>query len=780
MQNFKYISFIFFLFILTATRSYGQFQGPVFQFDSSVKVYDMQGNDQYLAWSGGFDNSQFSLADLNHDGLPDLVVFDPWHSLKTFINVGTAGNPRYEYYPKYTLNFPPVSEYCILLDYNCDGIPDLFTQQAALGYVVYKGYYNSANELCFTYYEVLYYNNDLNSSGWANAYNNPGDIPAIVDVDGDGDLDFLSYEVSGGHIYWYRNMQVEDGLPCDSIRIKLWDKCWGKVYQGFWRTHYMNINCETDNASLMHRPGGQKVTHSGNAPTLFDWDGDGDYDYLDGSVSFNEMTFLKNGRIPLQPSGADSMIYQDTMWQSNGRVIEMPVFVDAFNIDIDQDGKKDLLISNIWQTTKENYHCIWYYKNYTTPNNPDWRFQSDSFLIDKTIDLGSAAYPQLFDYNKDGKLDLFVGSDGYFQANGSLKSMVSYYENTSTPGHPSFTLRTKDFNGLSNFGFAGIAPTFGDLDNDGKADMLIGHSNGTISFLRNVATSNTVQPQFQMAQPSIVDINSVPISVSANAAPFIYDMDKDGKPDIIIGEYNGYLKYYRNVGVNAGDFKFELVNATLGHAKVDTYYYLNNYSTPYIGKMDSTGKDYILCGSGSGFMYRFDGFQHADTGANVYFPMIDSQYSNIDSFFNLYRYNYDPNAPRILFQTFRSAPTVGDIDGDGKYEMLVGTYAGGINFYKETHIRNLDLQPVSFTEAKVNIYPNPAKDVINISWNEAFTSNALVLTVYNMQGQLVKTSTISNNQNTAKLNVGDLADGMYICTLQAGNAKAFGRFTLIR
>src|SRR5262249_54283237 len=151
--------------------------------------------------------------------------------------------------------------------------------------------------------------------------------------------------------------------------------------------------------------------------------------------------------------------------------IELPVFPAAFNLDIDQDGKKDLLISpNLYGNTAESYRCVWFYKNYSTPGTADWRFQSDSFLVDRSIDLGSSSYPVLYDYNKDGKLDLFIGSDGYLQPSGMLRGNVSYYQNTSTPGNPSFTLQTTDFLGWSALNFKGTALAFGDIDNDGKAD----------------------------------------------------------------------------------------------------------------------------------------------------------------------------------------------------------------------------------------------------------------------------------------------------------------------
>ncbi|MFI5196515.1 MAG: FG-GAP-like repeat-containing protein, partial [Chitinophagales bacterium] len=561
--------------------------------DTTIKVF-AYGYQQTIAWCGGFNNPQFSMGDLNHDGLQDLVVFEPWLGVKTFINKGTPGNPDYRYAPEYELNFPPIYDYLILADYNSDGIPDLF-HQGSTGISAYKGYYNAQNQLCFTFYRDLFYYNDLNTHGPANAFNNPGDIPSIVDVDNDGDLDFISYNINGGYMEYYKNMRAELGLSFDSIHIDLKDNCWGKVYQGFYRTHYLAQTC--DNSSLQRQAaGGERTTHSGNTPCLFDWDMDGDYDYLDGSVSFNQMTFLKNGRIPDNPTGVDSMISEDTMWQTGGTQINIPIWPAAYNIDIDQDGKKDLIIAPNGGAASKNYNNVWFYKNYTTPGVPDWRFQSDSFLVDKAIDLGKAAYPTLFDYNKDGKPDLFIGSDGYSQSSGLLRSRISYYMNTSTPGNTSFTLQTNDFLGINTYNFQGTAPAMGDIDNDGKADMIIGHSDGTLSYFKNMAASDTVQPVWQLMQLQLTDASSNTINVGDHAAPFIYDIDKDGKKDLVIGYGSGYLQYYRNVSTTPGTIMLQLVNLQLGHVKVDPLRNIDCYSTPFFGKIDTTGIDYLLVG----------------------------------------------------------------------------------------------------------------------------------------------------------------------------------------
>lgn len=677
MRNTFFI--LLFLFSTYIVRA----QSALYLSDTSVKVYDDGGNEKTLAWCGGFNNPQFAMGDLNNDGLADLVVFEAYKGVRTFINTGTAGSPNYKYQPQYTLNFPPISDYLILADYNCDGIPDLF-QQGLTGFAVYTGYYNAAKQLCFTFYKDLYYSNDATTFGPANAFNNPGDIPAIVDVDNDGDLDFISYNVVGGNLNFYKNMRVEKSLPCDSIVIELKDRCWGKVYQAFWRAHELQYDCSEAGLSLHSDDSTKRVMHQGNTPCLFDYDGDGDYDYLDGSISFNEMTFLLNGRIPYDSTGPDSMVYQDTTWQTGGTSIELPIWPAAFNVDIDQDGKKDLLIAPNAQNASENYKCIWYYKNNTIPGHPDWQFQSDTFLVDKSIDAGTAAYPMFFDYNRDGLPDLFVGSDGYTQSSGLLRSRLIYYKNTSKPSVPSFTLQSVNFLNIDSFNFQGAAPAAGDIDNDGKADLILGHSDGSLSYFKNVASSDSAQPIWQLTELQLTDKDGNVINVSGHAAPFIYDIDKDGRPDLVIGSLFGYFQYYRNVSTTPGTISLEFINSELGKAKADPRQNLGCYSTPFIGRIDNSGTDYILSGSNSGNIYRFTGFQSGDTTA--IYTMLDTQYSYIDSTYLHYNHG---GTEFGIYENLRSTVAVADIAGDGNYEMLVGNIEGGLQLYKNNYTSNL-------------------------------------------------------------------------------------------
>jgi hypothetical protein len=755
-------------------------QTKIFLPDTSIKVFAF-GQEQVLAWCGGFNNAQFTMGDLNHDGLQDLVVFESYNSLRTFINMGTAGHPNYRYAPEYALNFPPLYDYCVLADYDRDGIPDLF-HQGGYGFEVFKGYYNAANQLCFNFYEDLWYFNDASTgSGPGNAFNNPGDIPAIVDVDNDGDLDFISYNITGGTMNYYRNMQVEYGMPNDSIHIDLWDECWGKVFQGYNRTHTLAQTC--DNSSLTRNPGTggmERTTHQGNTPCLFDWDMDGDYDYLDGSISFNEMTFLKNGRMEFNPTGADSMYYQDTMWQNGGvggTQIELPIWPAAFNVDIDQDGKKDILVSPNIGLTCMNYDNVWYYKNESTPGAPNWVFQSKSYLGDQSIDLGTGAYPILFDYNKDGKLDLFIGSDGYRQTTGGLQSKMSYYQNTGTTSSPAFTLQTDNLLNMFSLNFAGAAPAIGDIDNDGKSDLIIGHSDGTLTYYKNNAASESVTPNWQLTELVLTDMNGDTINTGGYSAPAIYDLNKDGKPDLIIGNVYGTLEYYRNVSTTPGSIKLKLMSTTLGNVLVDTNEVYGMYSTPFFGKVDTTGVDYLLVGSNSGNIYEFTGFQTGND-SDLEYPMINAHFSYIDSIHNWYNNYYYTSSGTGVYENLRTAPCVGDIIGDGSYEMLVGEKKGGVELYKLKV--NTENEPIVTSEqGKVIVYPNPAKETLNISWNDISEPNVQI-SVINMEGQYLFSSSAPSSLNHTSIPLSSLSTGMYVCILQSGANRYYNKFTVIR
>lgn len=757
MKTHQYL--VVFCLLFCSTVSKAQFQGYVYEEDSSVKV--TQGSLQKtLAWCGGLNNPQFSTADLNRDGIQDLVVFQAdENSIKTFINYGSAGSPNYRYRPEYSKNFPYCSNFLILKDYNGDGIADLF-EHGSIGYTIHKGYYNAANQLCFTFYKSLFYNNDRLTIGNINAEVNPGDIPSIVDVDNDGDLDFLSYYGDGYYMNWYQNMQVEKGLPKDSIVIRLADRCWGKMRQSYIRTHDLGIYC--DNSALLKTtgtdPGTAKVTDGGNTPCLIDIDGDGDYDVLDGHRAFNYIVYLQNGK--LSPTAKDSMVFQDTTWSSLGDTVKIAQWAAVFHIDVDADGKRDLMVSPNSTATSENYKCSQFYKNIGTDKIPAFKFQTDTFLVSDALDAGTNSYPFFYDYNKDGKPDLFVGSRGYYETGtGQNVARIMYLQNTSTPGNPSLQVITTDFLGLSSKRYKGISIGIGDIDNDGKDDFLMGHMDGSVDYIRNTAVSGSATPVWSAAPIALKDASGKAIITNGSSVPLVHDMNVDGVNDLVIGDQSGYLFYYENTSTTAGTATLIFTNDQLGFAKSDPEKITTGFSTPYIGKVDNSPRDYLMMGSRSGRIFRFTGFQ--DGAIYSSFKRLDSAYSYILS-------DYASTS------SYMSAPAIADIDGDGKYEMVVGNIYGGLLLYKQ--IKELNVPAEEVVLHQLSLFPNPAGDEIYIGLDQTiFEKNASVY-IYNTLGQVVQHFEADRAQGYLKINISGLPNMVYYCVVYSGNQQYKGVF----
>jgi hypothetical protein len=97
--------------------------------------------------------------------------------------------------------------------------------------------------------------------------------------------------------------------------------------------------------------------------------------------------------------------------------------------------------------------------------------------------------------------------------------------------------------------------------------------------------------------------------------------------------------------------------------------------------------------------------------------------------------------------TYYATQTIGNCTSTGIYTVMVDIVLGREGF---------DVKAFAF-------YPNPVKDVLNLSYSTEITS----VTVFNLLGQLV----INQNPNTAevKLDMSSLADGAYVVNVTAGN-----------
>ncbi len=580
-------------------NSYAQ---PYFNRYDSISV-TINNNDLKYAWAGGLNSCQFSTIDLNMDNIEDLFVFDrAGNKITTFINNGTPGTFDYTFAPQYRTQFVnqhddrgTLHDWVLLRDYDMDGKKDIFTYSNGAT-AVYRNTTTTADSISFelmTSFMKSFYN-----PNYLALYISPVDMPTFIDVDNDGDLDVLTFHISGLQIEFHSNQSQELYGHSDSLSFTLHDQCWGDFSENSASNAVYLDTCYWGR----FLPGSSN-RHSGSTTLALDMNNDGVKEFMLGDISFNNLTLLSNDGTLL-----DAHMYsQNGASPPNTTPVNLPIFPAAFYEDINNDNVKDLISSPNTTNITENFNSIWLYKNNGITSQPDFEFLQNNFLQDNMIEVGEVSFPVFFDVDNDGLQDLIIGNYGYYSDNGNYKSKLSYYRNTGTASDPAFQLITRDYAAIEQLNIKSLVPTFGDIDGDNVSEMLIGDNNGVLHLFENNA-----QPG-QPASFVFSQANYSGIDVGLNAAPQLFDVNGDTLLDLVIGERNGNLNYYENTGT-ANNPIFSLMSEDFGGVDVRKQGFNIGYSTPFMFKVNNETQ--LFVGSESGDIHQYIGIEETLNSAD--------------------------------------------------------------------------------------------------------------------------------------------------------------------
>lgn len=759
------------LFALSLFICAGVFaQSPKFYLNNQLKFVDENNDTIPYPFIGGFVSPQFSDIDLNMDGIKDLFVFDRSGNKKmTFINKGTANQVAYVYAPKYEYYFPELSNWVLLRDYNCDGLEDIFTGSEQSGYTVYK---NISTKDSIKFKHIVY---DLTDTTGGNMYCLVTDVPAIDDIDGDGDLDILAFGVLGGYVQYYRNERVEKHLDCDELNFNFIDFCWGSFQEAsLSNAIYLGDNCfglkfYTNNA------------HSGSTLLTFDVDADGDKDMLVGDVGYPEFKFLINGKVETSWPW-DTVTSFTTGYPNNTLGVYIDIFPASFYLDVNNDGKKDLLASSDDPNTASNLGQNWWYSNSGQNNKPTFNFEDSSFLQNMTIDFGSQTAPALFDVDGDGDLDLLLANRGNFRDTRNANDRMALFENVGNSTKAIFKYKEGDYLNFSNDSIPGMYPAFVDLNDDGMLDLVIGDLYGELHYYQNSGTKS--QPAFTLINDTLGSID-----VGNYAAPFFYDIDKDGAMDMIMGNSMGTIQLYRNLGSKTNPiFASQPTEDSIGHINVSDFFYnydnwdsLGNptdstkhfdytgHSSPWIADLNKDGHEEIVVGSKGGkiFIFPFDKLHLHDS-----FPSITD-------------YFIQPNnhSGGIVDLGGKTTLALADLSGDGYLDILIGNSRGGIEYLGSEYDGSDSatfIDPV-LPSVDVNLFPNPSNGNINLRQDEPLNSDFQIEVLDVLGRRLMRSTWNPSQESTKQINMGGLTNGTYFVILKNPEYRTTSfRVTLVR
>jgi hypothetical protein len=310
-------------------------------------------------------------------------------------------------------------------------------------------------------------------------------LPALADLDGDGDLDaFVGTFASQG--------------PGTLL-------------------FFANTGTATTPAFVAPstNPFGLAGVLSASYPALADLDGDGDFDLLVGNNP--NLAFFRNTGSASSPAFAAP---ETNPFGLTG------VGYDALPAlaDVDGDGDLDLFVGEFFNTV--------FFENTGTATAPAFAAGQNS-----AFGLSHPAYrvsPAFGDVDGDGDLDALVG--GYH-------AHLVLHENTGTATAPAFVGAGNPFgiNVLDNTSetqwYESPQPDFADLDGDGDLDALVGARHLHLSVRHFENTGSALTPAFAPAG-----------GLQTGASPAAADLDGDGDLDILTAVLSGNLLFFRNTG----------------------------------------------------------------------------------------------------------------------------------------------------------------------------------------------------------------------------------------
>lgn len=690
---------------------------------------------------GGLNQPQFQSLDINNDGKKDLIIHDRSGAMLPFINIGNNDITTFKYSPNYVSAFPKMDNtWFLLVDYDKDGREDLWTT-LDFKTILFKNI-TKPNDKTVKFFktalELKAYNFGTPPLDSVSVMCDKPNIPTIADVDGDGDIDIFSAKSNIGELLLYRNMTADFNLPLHPPVFDLSDFCWGSF-----------IDTTFDEARVFpcKYKYYRKKHFGGNTLLWMDNDNDGDMDLLMGNYGGKNLMYLENGKANLGLK-RDSIISYTGHWPANTTTVNLNSFPGAFMLDADGDGLKDILVApNAFtpEFPKEESEQVLFYKNTGSIKKTEYTFIKKNYFTDELLDHGAYSDPILLDIDGDKDLDLIISTNGDDNKTRDKNYRLIYYENIGNKNTPVFKLDNEDLWGLSKDSIRYLAISFGDLDGDSKTDMLAGNFFGSLSFYKNIGTDTT----WAFSAPVK---NYANISVGLRNTPQIIDLNNDGLLDLVIGELDGNFGYYKNTGTKIAP-KFTKMDDTLGNVIVNeiTNYDINNNPVYFwqgdargqISDIDNDGKKEMVCGGYEGKIkfYKFDTYDQKKylEDTTILFDSATMRTNTLD------------------FGT-QSRPAIGDLDGDGINDIVVGNNRGGIHFLKGSMVKAEVLKVKR--QIAPNVFPNPNDGnfiTITKPFNQSYTFSLL-----DLSGHLLQTEVSAAGTEKHQMKLNSILDGIYI------------------
>jgi hypothetical protein len=410
----------------------------------------------------------------------------------------------------------------------------------------------------------------------------------------------------------------------------------------------------------------------------------------------------------------------------NSSGIDVLPFIRVVFSDVDGDGKTEMIAGS-----KDGFLRL--YRNDGSKDVPHWRLEGNYF---DGIKVGAFSVPAAGDIDGDGRIEILVGTGGFSNDSGK----VIAYKNAGSAGSPVWKRMDTTVIDVGD----DATPALFDVDSDGKADLIVGNSTGTLALYRSrnqgkgiafvkdagyfkgidlgmyvvpavvsyknkivVIAGNSMGKMYVLEKGSDSSSSwqkrTLPFSFSSFASPTFIRNGREGVMDLVISDGNGQLTYFRN---SAGDYRdwkssdeFFRGRILAGPASAPVITKVNGSSFMVVGNKDGEIRLFMFEPSSKALPWVekrnvFNGIKLSSFSRGILTEwsgrllLITGQQDGImRAFINTgsldrpswsEKKNFFRGIPKIL----HAAPAVFDIDGDGKWELIMGDCDGYVKGFR--------------------------------------------------------------------------------------------------